>query len=74
MVTVTSTTPAEALGSTAVIEVALLTVKLVAVVVPNFTALELLRLVPVIATVVPPANGPAVGLTPVTVGAKVYVK
>ena len=52
----------------AVIWVALLTVKLVAVVAPNLTAVAPVRLVPVIVTLVPPAVGPAVGLTEVTVG------
>ena len=41
----------------------------VAAVAPNVTAVAPVKLVPVIVTVVPPAVGPAVGLTPVTVGA-----
>ena len=36
---------------------------------PNFTAVAPVKLVPVIVTVVPPAVGPEVGLTAVTVGA-----
>jgi hypothetical protein len=53
----------------AVICVALLGVKDVAGVPPKVTAVTPLRLVPVITTVVPPAVGPALGLTDVTVGA-----
>ncbi len=68
VVTVMSTIPAEPAGAMAVIEVALLIVKLVAVVVPNFTALALVNAVPEIVTLVPPAGGPAFGATPVTVG------
>ena len=68
VVTVMSTVPAEPAGAVAVIEVALLTAKLVALVAPNLTALAPVRFVPVIVTVVPPEVGPAVGLTPVTVG------
>ena len=55
-------------GEVAVIEVALLTVKVVAAVAPNFTAVAPVKLVPVMVTEVPPAVGPEVGLTPVTVG------
>ena len=69
VVTVTSTVPAVPAGAVAVIWVALLTVKLVAAVAPKLTALAPVKLVPVIVTEVPPAVGPAVGLTPVTVGA-----
>ncbi len=46
-------------GEVAVMEVALLTVKLVAAVAPNFTALAPVKLVPVMVTTVPPAVGPA---------------
>ena len=53
----------------AVIEVVEMTVTLVAAVVPNMTALAPVKLVPVMVTEVPPAGGPAGGLTPVTVGA-----
>ena len=45
------------------------TAKLVAAKVPNLTAVAPERLVPVTVTRVPPATGPAVGLTDVTVGA-----
>ena len=69
VVTVMSTVPAEPAGAVAVIEVALLTVKPVALVAPNLTAVAPVRLVPVIVTLVPPAVGPAVGLTLLTVGA-----
>ena len=50
-------------------EVALLTVKVVAAVAPNFTAVAPVKLVPVTVTEVPPVVGPEVGLTAVTVGA-----
>jgi len=50
-------------------EVALLTVKLVAGLLgPKSTALTPVKLVPVMVTVVPPVVGPEEGLTPVTVG------
>ena len=64
----TSTVPAPA-GEVAVIEVAELTVKLVALVAPNFTALALDSEVPVMVTDVPPVVGPAFGATDVTAGA-----
>ena len=51
------------------IEVAELTVKAVAAVVPKLTAVAPVKSVPVMVTEVPPAVGPTVGLTPVTVGA-----
>ena len=63
-VTVTSTVPAAPAGAVAVMEVALLTVKVEAAVVPNFTAVAPVKLVPVIVTEVPPVVGPEVGLTP----------
>ena len=68
VVTVTSTVPAPA-GEVAVMEVALFTVKLVAGVAPNFTAVAAAKPVPVMLTTVPPAVGPLVGAMPVTVGA-----
>jgi hypothetical protein len=68
VVTVMSTVPAALAGETAVIEVAELTVKLVAEVVPNFTAVAPDSAVPVMVTEVPPAKGPDVGDTAVTVG------
>ncbi|OWG15639.1 hypothetical protein KDK82_3132 [Delftia sp. K82] len=64
----TSTVPVPA-GAVAVICVALLTVKPVAAVAPKVTAVAPERLVPVMTTEVPPAAGPAVGETEVTVGA-----
>ena len=42
--------------------------------VPKSTAVSPVNPVPVIVTCVPPVVGPAVGLTPVTPGAEVYVK
>ena len=68
VVTVMSTAPAVSAGAIAVMLVAVSAV-IAAVAVPNLTAVEPVRLVPVIVTLVPPAVGPAVGLTPVTVGA-----
>ena len=67
VVTVTSTLPLPA-GEVAVIELSELTVKLVASLLPNTTAEALPRFVPVIVTEVPPASGPSLGDTPVTVG------
>ena len=66
--TVTSTVP-EPAGLTAVIDVALVTVKLAAGVEPKSTTVEPLRFVPLMVTDVPPAAGPVAGLTPDTVGA-----
>ena len=67
VVTVTSSAPAPA-GEVAVIDVAELTVKLVAPIAPNFTAVAPVKLAPVIVTDVPPAAGPDVGEIDVTVG------
>ena len=53
--------------------VAELTVKPVAFVAPNITAVAPPKLVPVIVTVVPPVLGPLVGETLVTVGAATNV-
>ena len=61
--TVTSTVPAAPAGAVAVMEVALLTVKVVAAVAPKATAVAPVKLVPVMVTEVPPAAGPEVGLT-----------
>lgn len=52
-------------------EVAELTVKLVAAVAPNVTAVTPVKPVPVIVTTVPPAVGPEVGEIEPTVGAAV---
>ena len=69
VVTVMLTVPADSAGATALMLVAPLIVKLVAAVEPNLTAVAPVKLVPVIVTLFPPAVGPAVGLTLVTVGA-----
>jgi hypothetical protein len=53
---------------TAVIEVADLTVKLVALVAPKLTAVAPVNSVPLTLTVVPPVTGPLLGVTLVTVG------
>jgi hypothetical protein len=66
--TVISTVPADSEGEIAVIWVSLSTVKLDAAVEPKATAVAFAKFVPVIVTEVPPAVGPAAGLTPVTVG------
>ena len=67
-VTVMSTVPAEPAGATAVMEVAELTMTLAAGVRPNRTVAPGANWVPVRATDVPPASGPAAGFTAVTVG------
>jgi len=69
LATVTFTAPADSAGATAVIEVAELTVTLVAATLPKLTVLPDANPVPVMVTEVPPAVGPLVGLTAVTVGA-----
>jgi hypothetical protein len=71
VVTVTLTVPLPD-GDVAVMEVELLTVKLAVFPEPKSTALAPVRFVPVTVTDVPPAKGPADGLTEVTVGTKVY--
>ena len=68
MVTRISTVPVPA-GELAVICVLLFTVKPVADVAPNVTAVVPAKPVPVITTVVPPVAGPPVGETEVTDGA-----
>jgi hypothetical protein len=73
VVTVTSTTPALCAGLTAVIEVDEFTVKLGAGVLPNSTEVAPVKLVPVIATLVPPAVLPAFGLIELTLGELSYV-
>jgi hypothetical protein len=67
VVTLMSTVP-EPAGDVAVICPAELTVKPTAGVEPKLTALALLKFVPTIVTLVPPAAGPDEGLTPMTVG------
>jgi len=77
VVTRTSTTlPAVPAGALQVILVRLLTTTSVAALVPNLTVASLVKLVPVMATVVPPAAGPALGVRSVTVGlpTAVYLK
>ena len=68
VVTVTSTVPAAPAGEVAVMDVAELTVKDVALVAPNFTADAPVKLVPVMVTLAPPAVPPLVGLMLVMVG------
>jgi hypothetical protein len=68
LVTVTVTAPLPA-GVVAVIDVALTTTTFVAAVAPNFTVAPAAKFVPVIVTAVPPATGPLLGLTLLTVGA-----
>ena len=58
VVTVMSTRPGVSAGETAVREVALMTLKLVALVAPNLTAVAPVNPVPVIVAVVPPAAPP----------------
>jgi hypothetical protein len=72
-VMVMSTVPADSAGLVAVICVPELTVKVVAAVAPNLTAVAPVKLVPVIVTELAPATGPAVGLTEVTAGEVTYV-
>ncbi|MNM52519.1 hypothetical protein D3C81_635980 [compost metagenome] len=72
VVTRTSTVPVPA-GAVAVICVALLTVKPVAAVAPNVTAVAPVKRVPVMMTEVPPAAGPAVGDRLLTVGTPIKV-
>ena len=72
VVTVTSTVPVPA-GEVILMEVPLLTVRLVPAVVPNLTPVAPLRLVPVMVTTVPPPAGPLLGLMPLTVGAATCV-
>ena len=71
MVTVISTVPADPAGAVAVIWVALLTVKPVALDAPNFTAVAPVNPVPVRTTDVVPAVGPLLGEMLVTVGSAV---
>ena len=68
--TLISTTPAPAEGDTAVIWVELLMIKEVATLPPKFTAVAVVRLVPVITTEVPPDVGPEFGEMEVIVGAR----
>ena len=70
VVTVISTVPAVlTAGAVADSEVVLMNFRLVAEVLPKVTAVNPVNPVPVMLTVVPPANSPWFGDTPVTVGA-----
>src|ERR1700678_1272801 len=73
VVTVTATVPVPA-GVEAAIEVELATVTPVAGTEPKSTIAPLMKPVPLMVTLVPPAAGPVPGLTAVTVGTLVYVK
>ena len=68
VVTVTSTVPTLADGADAVSWVADLNVTEVAALEPKSTVAPETKFVPVIVTIVPPAIGPAAGLTALTVG------
>ena len=67
VVTVTSTTPVP-VGDTAVIEVSEFTVKELAAILPKETLRALVKLEPVIVTVVPPVVRPVLGEIPDTTG------
>ena len=69
VVTLTDTVPTDPDGVVAVIDVLLMTVKVVARVPPNVTAVAPVKPVPVIDSTVLPVSGPLTGETPVTVGA-----
>jgi hypothetical protein len=69
LVAVTVPAPELSAGVVAVIVVLLTTTTLVAAVLPNFTVAPEAKLAPVIVTAVPPAGGPLLGLTLLTVGA-----
>ena len=68
LVTVTVTAPAVPAGVVAVMVVLLTTVTLVADALPKVTVAPAVKFVPVMVTAVPPATGPLLGLTLVTVG------
>jgi hypothetical protein len=68
LVTVAVTAPAACAGVVAVIVVLLATTTFVAAVPPNVTVAPAAKFVPVIVTAVPPAIGPLLGDTLVTVG------
>ena len=68
LVTVTVTVPALPVGVVAVIVVPFTTVTFVAAVPPNVTVAPATKFVPVIVTAVPPATGPTLGDTLLTVG------
>ena len=68
-VTVTVTTPALPAGVVAVMLVLFTTITFVAAAEPNVTVAPEAKFVPVIVTAVPPATGPLLGDTLLTVGA-----
>ena len=68
VVTTTLAVPAVPAGVVTVMEVALFTTRLVAVVPPMVTPVAPVKLVPVMVMLVPPATGPLVGEILVTVG------
>jgi hypothetical protein len=74
LVTVTSTVPAAWAGEVLVISVSETTVKDAAGVAPKWTEVAVVKLVPVIVTGAPPAVGPALGATELTVGGATKVK
>ena len=63
------TVPADPAGAVAVIDVEEWTAWVATEVVPNLTVDVAVNPVPLMATELPPARGPAQGLTPLTVGA-----
>ncbi|KRC90086.1 hypothetical protein ASE25_11390 [Terrabacter sp. Root85] len=69
VVTLTVTAPAEPAGLVALTCVELTTVRLVPAIVPNFTAVAPVRLLPVMVTTVPPVVGPVVGEIELATGA-----
>ena len=74
VVTVMSTVAAACAGDVAVIWPSVSTLKDAALTTPNFTELAPVKCEPLIVTDVPPALGPAVGFSDVTVGASTKVK
>jgi hypothetical protein len=74
VVAATSTVPASPAGEVAVTLVSLTTVTPVATALPKLTVTGAMNPVPVMVTDVPPASGPALGRTAVTVGTAAYVK
>ena len=68
VVTVTSTVPAAPAGDVMERDVGEATTNPVPATVPNFTTVAPVNPVPVTVTEIPPANGPAAGEIPVTVG------
>ena len=71
--TVTSTDPADTAGVTAVIDVGEFTTNDVASWLPNQTLVILVKFVPLIVTLVPPAVVPLLMASPVTVGTETGV-